>query len=321
LLAAVQGRHQISGNATPDTIPVMDPVALHFASGESLYVGATLLGMVIIASPFLKSTWLSRLRNAGAWLGLAMIVMACPPAPLSADLTFGAAFLLWLIASNRVGATRIWRRLRRGSTAVLLVLLLVLTVVEFSYRRMPVIAGQPSDHLVVIGDSISSGIDPHIPAWPVVLHQMSGVSVTNLARPGAQVSEALSMAQTLTPEDHVVVIEIGGNDLLMGVSSDEFDQHLDALLSKVTAPGRTVAMFELPLLPNKIAYGQIQRRLAAKYHISLIPKPYLAGVISGASATSDGLHLSATGSRRMATLVTQALSSVLKSPPYQRASP
>ena len=299
----------------------MNPVALYFASGESLYLGVTLLVLVIIASPFLKNTWLLRLRNAGAWLGLAMIVMACPPSPLSADLTFVAAFLLWFIASNRVDATRTLRRLRRGSTAVLMMFLLVLTVVEFSYRRMPIIVGQPSDHLVVIGDSISSGIDSHIPAWPVVFQQMSGVSVTNLARPGAEVSEALAMAQMLTPDDHVVLIEIGGNDLLMGVSSDEFEQHLNTLLSKVTAPGRTVAMFELPLLPHKIAYGQIQRRLAAKYRISLIPKRYLAGVIGGANATSDGLHLSATGSRRMAALVIQALSSVLRSPPDQRTNP
>ncbi len=299
----------------------MNPVALYFASGESLYLGVSLLVLVIVASPFLKKTWSPRLRNVGAWLGLMMIVMACPPSPLGMDLTFVCVFLLWFIASNRAEATRTWMRLRRVSTVILIVLLLVLTVVEFSYRRMPLIVGKPSDHLVVIGDSISSGIDPHIWAWPAVLQQRSGVSVTNLARPGAQVSEALSMAQELTPDDHVVLIEIGGNDLLMGVSSEEFEQYLDALLSKVTAPGRTVAMFELPLLPHKIAYGRIQRRLATKYRVSLIPKRYLAGVISGANATSDGLHLSATGSRRMAALVAQVLSSVLKSPPDQRTNP
>jgi hypothetical protein len=82
------------------------------------------------------------------------------------------------------------------------------------------------------------------------------------------------------------VIEIGGNDLLMGVSAEEFGRALDALISKVIAPGRTGVMFELPLLPQKIAYGQIQRRLATKYGI---PKRYFTEAIGDADATSDGL--------------------------------
>jgi len=165
---------------------------------------------------------------------------------------------------------------------------------------------------VVIGDSISSGIDPRQLAWSDVLQQMTGTSVKNLARPGAQTSEAQAMAKNITPEDRVVLIEIGGNDLLTGVPSDEFERTLDRLLSMVSAPGRTVVMFELPLLPSKIAYGQIQRRLAAKYGVYLIPKRFFANVISGADSTSDGLHLSDTGTRRMAALVARALLGVLK---------
>ena len=293
----------------------MNPVALYFASGESLYLGVALLVLAIVVSPFLKRAWLFRLRNMGAWLALAMIVMACPPFPMIVDLIFLAAFVLWFIASNRGGATQTWMRLQRSSTVVVVMLLLVLTAIEFSHRTMPVITGKPSDHLVVIGDSISSGIDPRVPPWPLVIQQTRGVSVRNLARPGAQSSEALTMAEKLTPEDRIVLIEIGGNDLLMGVPSDEFGEALEALLSKVTAPGRTVVMFELPLLPHKIAYGQIQRRLAAKYGVSLIPKRCFAEVIGDASATSDGLHLSDSGTRRMAALVTRVLSPVLKSTP------
>jgi lysophospholipase L1-like esterase len=72
-------------------------------------------------------------------------------------------------------------------------------------------------------------------------------------------------------------------------------------------------MFELPLIPNKIAYGQIQRRLSAKYRVSLIPKLYFAQVIGDANATTDGLHLSTSGARRMAALVAQVLSPIVKS--------
>jgi acyl-CoA thioesterase I len=291
----------------------MNPVALYFASGESLYPGVAVLVLAIVVSPFLKRSWLFRLRNVSAWLASGMIVMACPPFSIVVDLILLAALLLWFIAIDRAVVTQTWVRLQRGSEVVLVISLLVLTAVEFSHRAMPVITGKPSDHLVVIGDSISSGIDSRVRPWPVVLQQTSGISVTNLARPGAQVSEGLSMARRLTPDDTVVLVEIGGNDLLMGESSDEFGKALEALLSKVTAPGRTVVMFELPLLPDRVAYGRIQRNLAAKYHVSLIPKRCFTNVIGGSSATSDGLHLSDSGTRGMAALVARVLSPVLRS--------
>jgi hypothetical protein len=137
------------------------------------------------------------------------------------------------------------------------ILLLALPAIEFYHRGMPRVTGTASDHPVVIGDSISSGID-QVEPWPIVLQQTCAVEVTNLARPGAQISEVPLMARGLRQRDSLVLIEIGGNDLLMGVSSGEFGKALDALLSKVAAPNRTVLMFELPLVPNKVAYGQIQ---------------------------------------------------------------
>jgi lysophospholipase L1-like esterase len=292
----------------------MNPVVLYFASGDSLYVGAALLMLVILISPYLKHCWALRIRNISGWLALGMIVMACPPFSWFVDGIFLAAFVLWFLASNTVAMRQMWAGLRLAATAALLALLLVLPAVEFSHRAMPVIAGTPTDHLVVIGDSISSGVDPRVPAWPVVLQEMTGVAVKNLAQPGAQTIEGRVMAEKITPEDHIVLIEIGGNDLLTGTPSSEFGRALDALLSKVSAPGRTLLMFELSLLPNKIAYGQIQRRLATKYRVLLIPKRFLVDVIGGANATSDGLHLSEAGARRMATLMAQALLPVLKSP-------
>lgn len=291
----------------------MSRTALYFASGESLYLGAALLLLAVVAPELLKRAWVFRLRNLVAWIGLILMVMACPPFPPVVDLTFVAVFVLWFITSNQASPSRAAMKLRWGSTLVLTALLLFLPAIELSHRRMPKITGGSSDHLVVIGDSISSGIDPHVQAWPLVLQQTCGVEVRNLARPGAQVSEGLLIARGLRDEDHLVVIEIGGNDLLTGVPSDDYGKALDALLSKIATPNRTILMFELPLLPNKIAYGQIQRRLGKKYGVWLIPKKYFAEVIGDANATTDGLHLSASGAQGMAALVAQVLSPRLKS--------
>jgi acyl-CoA thioesterase I len=290
----------------------MNPVVLYFASGDSLYAGAGLILLAVVISRYLRLGWWLRLRNLAAWLGLALIVMACPPFSWAVDAIFFVVFVLWLTGSNEwLGWSE--TKWRPWSATVLIVLLLTLTALELPHRRIPAIVGVPSDHLVVIGDSISSGIDPRVPAWPAVMQQLTNLRIKNLSRPGAQVDEGQDMAGKVTPDDRVVLIEIGGNDLLAGVPSATFEKNLDATLSKLAMPGRTIVMFELPLLPHRIAYGRIQRSLAARYGVWLIPKRCFTEVIGGASATSDGLHLSESGAYRMATLVATVLSPVLKS--------
>jgi acyl-CoA thioesterase I len=290
----------------------MNPVALYFASGESLYAGSSALMLAIVLSPLLRRPWMLRLRNLGAWLGLSLIAMACPPFSCIVYVMLLGLFASWFVLSQWTSGP-IAPRLQIGTGTALLAVLLVISTLEFSRRKMPTITGVGSDHLVVIGDSISSGIDPHVASWPVVMQQLTGLPTTNLARPGSQVTDAKIVAKQVKPDDRVVLLEIGGNDLLSGEPSDEFARGLEASLFELSASGRTVAMFELPLLPGKIAYGRVQRKLATKYGVWLIPKRYFADVISGADATSDGLHLSTTGTRRMAILVARALSRVLKS--------
>lgn len=269
----------------------------------------------MLTARYSQPRWLGWLRTVAMWLALAMIVMACPPFNYIIDAVFGVAFVLWLIAWNRAAQTRARARLQISATSVLVLLLLTLLVVELFHRRIPVIRGRVSDHLVVIGDSISSGLGSRVRPWPALLQQMTGVEVKNLSKPGASMADGLTMAERVGPEDDLILIELGGNDLIAGEPSTTFAQGLQEVLAKLVAPGRTMVMFELPLLPDRIAYGQIQRRLAAKYGVWLIPKRCLAGIIMHRDATSDGLHLSDAGSRRMALLVAQVLSPVLQAHP------
>ncbi len=125
-------------------------------------------------------------------------------------------------------------------------------------------------------------------------------------------SDGWSMAEKVTDEDHLILIELGGNDLIAGESSASFARALDTVLARLATPGRTLVMFELPLLPDRIAYGQVQRRLCSKYGVWLIPKRFLTGVIADQDATSDGLHLTEVGTRRMEAVVSRILLPVLK---------
>ena len=290
----------------------MNPLALYLASGESLYSGAALLLLLIVVSPLIKNRWLLRLRALLLWVSLALMAMACPPFPWWLDGVFFAAFLVWLIAGTKPPTPEAppRRRFRLAATALLTLLTILLPALEIPWRLRPHFTGPRAGRLVVIGDSISSGIGAETP-WPGVLQARAGIPVTNLSTPGAESSDALDQAKKLTADDTLILLEIGGNDLIAGVGSAEFEARLNRLLAACAAPNRTLIMFELPLLPHRIAYGRIQRRLAAQYHVQLIPKRFFIDVLGGAGATSDGLHLSTAGAQHMAEVVDSLLGPLL----------
>ena len=93
---------------------------------------------------------------------------------------------------------------------------------------------------------------------------------------------------------------LSGSDLLGGTSASQFRKDLDTLLELVSARGRQIVMFELPLFPLQHKYGRVQRDLAKKHQVLLIPRRVLMSVLSGNEATLDQVHLSEAGHREMA---------------------
>jgi lysophospholipase L1-like esterase len=93
----------------------------------------------------------------------------------------------------------------------------------------------------------------------------------------------------------VVLVELGGNDLLGGTDPDAFARDLRSLLRAVAVGERRVVMFELPLLPFQNGYGRIQRRVCAEHGVDLLPRSLLAGAIALPGNARDGLHLSQQG--------------------------
>ena len=71
-------------------------------------------------------------------------------------------------------------------------------------------------------------------------------------------------------------------------------------------------MLELPLPPTYEEWGRVQRALAYKHGVVLIPKRYFAGVLGTRDATADGLHLSASGADAMGDMVYEVLGEILK---------
>ena len=83
--------------------------------------------------------------------------------------------------------------------------------------------------------------------------------------------------------------------MLSGTSIPKYREGLEKLLSLACGPRRIVAMVELPLPPFYNRYGMVQRTLAKRHRVTLIPKRTMADVMSTSAATVDGLHFSNAG--------------------------
>jgi acyl-CoA thioesterase I len=68
-------------------------------------------------------------------------------------------------------------------------------------------------------------------------------------------------------------------------------------------------MFELPLPPFNHEYGRIQRSLALKHKVLLVPKRVFLSILAASDSTLDTIHLSQAGHQAMAACVWQLVSS------------
>lgn len=162
---------------------------------------------------------------------------------------------------------------------------------------------QPISTLLVIGDSITAGLNDNEDTWPRKLSHIVVADVCDASQPGATLQSARKQNLLFADRTGLVILEIGGNDMLEGLPVKRFEQDLEQLLLDVAGPGRTVVMFELPLPPMSAAYGAAQRRQAARHDVKLVPKRLFANLLTTKGATVDGIHLSKPGQTQMADLI------------------
>ena len=279
-------------------------VAHHFFSGDALFTGAAaiLLGLILSLSRDFngRGTAVRTLTLTG------MLFVTAAAIPFSNWLyaLWGMSLVIWLACETRKS-----RRLLSILRAVAATITVVAALWELAWRAEQFVGPESQSILYVIGDSISAdAFDSHEQTWPLRMREGRSINVVNLSQIGATVHSALSQAEHVEQDPAIVLIEIGGNDILGETSQRRFAADLDALLSRLQQPGRQLVMLELPLPPFYNGYGRTQRRLAEKHGAVLIPRREFAGVIFANDATTDGLHLSETGQQLMADMIWQHIS-------------
>jgi acyl-CoA thioesterase I len=284
----------------------MNWLIYHIAGGQAFFSGVALV--IVAAWASARSDRLAKhVTICGFLLGAAAIAMASAAIPYW---WYGIAVVVttaWVIARlQRDGGA--WRR---WTPFAMIGVWAVAAAIEAPYHIMPTLVPAPSRSLAVIGDSVTAGMggsDKSV-RWPILLAQQHHVEVQDISHAGATAASALEQAKAQPIASPVVVLEIGGNDLLGSTSAAQFSSDLDALLAYVSAPGRQVVMLELPLPPFRHEYGRIQRSLARKHHVLLVPKRVFMSVLTADGATVDTIHLSQAGHQRVAACVWQVVRS------------
>ena len=278
----------------------MNPIVLAFADGTMFFVGLVL----VLAPELLLFRLHGRIMRPSltvlTLVGVVLVVASATPLPIWAYALWGIPALAGVALGNRPESSP---RARHVVSVALIAASVGLCLAESSYRSIPPISIKSDTTVYVIGDSISAGMRPRERCWPAVLGDMTHLRVVNLAEPGATLRSAAMQVSRIAEMNALVIVAIGGNDLLGDTDASAFRDQFDSLIASLHSSHHQILIFELPLYPFANAFGRAQRSTAAKYGAALLPKRAFAKVLGMKGGTIDGLHLAQPGHDALAQIM------------------
>ena len=170
------------------------------------------------------------------------------------------------------------------------------------------------DTVLIVGDSLSSAhrMEP-TQGWVSLLQARLATetktppAIVNASRGGKTLTDALEELPALLEQHHpdVVVLELGGNDAILGAKRDAIERDLSRLIELSRAQGAKVAIlgFVVPPAFDKDGSANLLREayatVAKRDDVALLPS--LLGDISAAPALlqDDGIHPNAAAQPRV----------------------
>ncbi len=141
--------------------------------------------------------------------------------------------------------------------------------------------------------------------------QNSGVSGDTTALAGARLN------WVLRSKPKVLVVALGSNDGLRGLSVDEMEKNLRSIVSRAQSQGVKVVLVgqQLPLnFPEdyRTKFSAVFPRVAREHRIPLVPFMLDGVALNERYVLEDGIHPNADGVRKIAENIWPVLSPVLK---------
>lgn len=195
------------------------------------------------------------------------------------------------------GIPMAWHGLNRMVTGWLV--LLIVTVASPSINAEPVNA-DAGPTLLVMGDSLSAayGIERDEGWVSLLAERLEGdAHVINASISGETTSGGLQRFSEIIGQRQpdIVLIELGGNDGLRGLSPNQMQANLASMIEQSQDAGAQVLLLGIDIPPN---YGQAYRdaftgvfyALAEEYDVSLVPFLLANVALNDALMQRDGIH-------------------------------
>ncbi len=216
---------RVSGSTTSP----MNWLVYHFASGQSFFTGVALVIIAALASG--RPNRIAERVAIWAFLaGAAAIALASAAIPYWCYAIAVCATVAWIVSM-------FVHKWQRWTPYAVIAVWLAAAALEAPYHIAPTLEPAPARAVTVIADSITAGMgaDDKSVRWPDILAKERNLQVQDLAHVGETAASALRRVKERGIDAPVVVLEIGGNDLLGSTSSAQFARDLDALLARVCA--------------------------------------------------------------------------------------
>lgn len=170
----------------------------------------------------------------------------------------------------------------------------------------------PGSTIVCLGDSITAGVGAGPgEAYPDLLAQRLGAEVVNAGVPGDTAADGLArLDEVLDADPWLVVVELGGNDILRRVPPEQTETALRSILDRLLAARVVPVLVEIEA-PLAASYAKVFDRLDEAYDIPVL-EDVLGDILTDSSLKSDTIHPNARGYEVLAAALFDELEPILE---------
>lgn len=170
----------------------------------------------------------------------------------------------------------------------------------------------PGRTIVCLGDSITSGVgaEPAQP-FPGLLAEKLGVEVINAGVPGDTSEDGLArVGDVLAQDPWMVIVELGGNDILRSVPPARTEAALRQILDRLLAARVVPVLVEIEV-PFRGRYADVFERIEDDYDLPVV-EDTLGDILLDAGLKADPLHPNAEGHKVLAEAVAEVVEPIVE---------
>lgn len=170
----------------------------------------------------------------------------------------------------------------------------------------------PGKTIVCLGDSITSGVgaEPGQP-YPALLAAKLNREVINEGVPGDTAEDGLARVdRALAHDPWMVIVELGGNDILRRVPPDRTEAALRQVLDRLLAARVVPVLVELEV-PFSGRYTDVFERIADDYDIPVVEEA-LGEILLDPALKADPIHPNAQGHVELAAAIADVVEPIVE---------